>query len=624
MLRSIILEPAQGSKHILTPARPSADSDAAQLGQRLRRLGPVAAAAVYPLLLAAFHEALSSPHPAAPVAAALLLAAAFAVPIFALAGAARLGALAEPSRFDRGALRLCLLAVGAPPLFVFAGVASGLLGLPVEDLTVWLMAWSIALLAVLAMSDGPALVLRPPAARTRMLHGALAALLLTYIVFHLGNHLAGWLGPDAHARVMDWGRAVYRSRVVEPLLVAGLLGQVALGVALARRWTAQPLDRLRALQVGSGVYVGLFALTHLNSAFVSARWIHGTATDWAWASGAPEGLIADAWNIRLLPHYALGVFFLLTHLACGARVVLAAHGASAGIVAWVWRAGLAAALVTAALIVAALCGARLYVADAIEFLWGRGRSERSPPVTRPARSSLSRAVLSSGTRNALDPPSSTLLLERLCRNAECQPLMPSGRRQRGRPLTSDFSLPAEFGRKKRVAGRLAHPREAAFFATGVFMISYKLSGLDPAPFRHLFGLADAELRTNCAVRYTADQPDAFPDRVELRDVDPGERVLLVNYVHQPAPTPYRAGHAIFVREGAEAAKTFVDELPRSLLIRPLSLRAFSAGHMMVDGDVLGGSEADSMIQRMLGRPDVAYIHVHFARRGCYAGLIERA
>jgi hypothetical protein len=37
-------------------------------------------------------------------------------------------------------------------------------------------------------------------------------------------------------------------------------------------------------------------------------------------TGAPAGLVKDAWNIRLVPHYWLGVFFVLAHLATGARV----------------------------------------------------------------------------------------------------------------------------------------------------------------------------------------------------------------------------------------------------------------------------------------------------------------
>ena len=53
-------------------------------------------------------------------------------------------------------------------------------------------------------------------------------------------------------------------------------------------------------------------------------------------------------------------------------------------------------------------------------------------------------------------------------------------------------------------------------------------------------------------------------------------MLLLNYVHQPADTPYKASHAIFVREGAERAYVGVDEAPECLRGRMLSLRAFDS------------------------------------------------
>ena len=77
------------------------------------------------------------------------------------------------------------------------------------------------------------------------------------------------------------------------------------------------------------------------------------------SSGAPAGLLADAWSVRLVPHYALGVFCALVHLACGLRVVLLAHGWRPAVVNRAWRVGLAASAVTAALIVAGLCGLQL-------------------------------------------------------------------------------------------------------------------------------------------------------------------------------------------------------------------------------------------------------------------------
>lgn len=155
-------------------------------------------------------------------------------------------------------------------------------------------------------------------------------------------------------------------------------------------------------------------------------------------------------------------------------------------------------------------------------------------------------------------------------------------------------------------------------------MSFRVSGLDPAPFRHLFGLSDDELAASGVRRYVADAKPGFPDRIELRDLEPGETALLVNYTHQPAENPYRASHAIFVREWAEEPLAQLDVIPDVLRVRPLSLRAFDHDHMMIDADAVDGSEAEPVIEKFLGNPQVAYIHVHTAKRGCYLALVERA
>ncbi len=155
-------------------------------------------------------------------------------------------------------------------------------------------------------------------------------------------------------------------------------------------------------------------------------------------------------------------------------------------------------------------------------------------------------------------------------------------------------------------------------------MSFRITGLDPAPFRRLYGLADDELATLGVKRSTADAKPGFPDRVELRDAEPGETVLLLNYVHQPAETPYRASHAIFVREGAERAYEGVDETPDCLRLRMLSLRVFDAAGMMVDADLADGRDLEAAIERLFGDPAAAYIHAHYAKRGCYAARIDRA
>jgi hypothetical protein len=155
-------------------------------------------------------------------------------------------------------------------------------------------------------------------------------------------------------------------------------------------------------------------------------------------------------------------------------------------------------------------------------------------------------------------------------------------------------------------------------------MAFHITGLSPEPFRLLFGLPDDELARLGVKRYVADRPQAFPCRVEMRDAAPGETVLLLNHVCQPADTPYRASHAIFVREGAATAFDRVDEVPPVMRARLLSLRAFDADGMMVDADVVDGAAVEPLIVRLLANAEVSYIHAHYAKRGCYSGRIDRA
>jgi hypothetical protein len=153
---------------------------------------------------------------------------------------------------------------------------------------------------------------------------------------------------------------------------------------------------------------------------------------------------------------------------------------------------------------------------------------------------------------------------------------------------------------------------------------FRIKGLSPEPFRHLYGLSNEELATEGVKRYVADTKPGFPDRVEMRDGEPGEIFLLINHVCQPANTPYRATHAIFVREGAEQTFDQIDEVPEVMRVRLMSLRAYDEEDMMVDADVVDGMELESVIERFFSNPQVAYIHAHNAKRGCFSGQIDRA
>jgi len=154
-------------------------------------------------------------------------------------------------------------------------------------------------------------------------------------------------------------------------------------------------------------------------------------------------------------------------------------------------------------------------------------------------------------------------------------------------------------------------------------MTYRIPGLSPSLFQSLFGRSDIELARRGALRVAVDQPASAPCRITLDDASPGETVLLLNYEHLAVDTPYRSRHAIYVREAAQQASVYEDEVPPALSRRLLSLRGFDASDMMIDANVVEGAVAEGLIRRLLDDPRTAYIHAHFARRGCFAARIER-
>lgn len=155
-------------------------------------------------------------------------------------------------------------------------------------------------------------------------------------------------------------------------------------------------------------------------------------------------------------------------------------------------------------------------------------------------------------------------------------------------------------------------------------MGFRITGLSAEPFRHLYGLSDAGLKNLGVRRYSAHNTTSYTDRIEMRDAKPGETVLLLNHVCQPADTPYKASHAIYVLEGAEETYVGVNEIPELMLVYLQSLRAFDDEGMMVEADVAMGDEVKPTIQRLFENSRTSYIHAHNAKQGCYAGRIDRA
>jgi hypothetical protein len=156
------------------------------------------------------------------------------------------------------------------------------------------------------------------------------------------------------------------------------------------------------------------------------------------------------------------------------------------------------------------------------------------------------------------------------------------------------------------------------------MSTFRITGLDPAKFSHLFGKSDAELASIGARRAIVDENPGYPDRVEMRDLNVGETALLVNYTHLDTNSPYRASHAIWVREGATTAYDASDEIPEVLRRRLLSVRAFDKDAMLVNADVIDGNDLRGWIAATFEKSNVDFIDVHNAKPGCFAARVTRS
>ncbi|SHN86532.1 hypothetical protein SAMN05444170_6724 [Bradyrhizobium erythrophlei] len=324
------------------------------IGNRLGMIIAPAAALVYPLTLKSFNDAVTSVEVGhssylSILAAVISLMLSFAVPAAALVMSQRLGAIENPTLAQLRARRIATLSVAAPTILVFLGVLVFMAGNPVPDVALWTLFWIGALMFVL-LADNERPVpsdAKPVWPAIRVAHGFSALAIVTiFLGLHLTNH-------------MKSVRAVYRAKLIEPVLVLLLFFQVGTGLYFAMRYMAKPMDAFRAFQVASGMYLVFYVVGHMDSVFILGRTFLGIETGWDFATGAPVGLIRGARNIRLLPHYGLGVFFVLAHLSSGLRLVLLGHGVSKPIADRVMIGGAIVGALIATAIMLGMCGMRV-------------------------------------------------------------------------------------------------------------------------------------------------------------------------------------------------------------------------------------------------------------------------
>ncbi len=152
--------------------------------------------------------------------------------------------------------------------------------------------------------------------------------------------------------------------------------------------------------------------------------------------------------------------------------------------------------------------------------------------------------------------------------------------------------------------------------------AFRITGIDH-DYQELFRLNQEELTKMGAVKMVADQEPGFPCRVSLEDAKVGEEVLLFQYEHHKAHSPYRASGPIFIRKHAKSAQLETNEIPKMVEHRHLSLRAYDQNGMMLQAETLHGERLRDTIEAIFANQEATYIQVHNAGPGCYNCQVNR-
>jgi succinate dehydrogenase/fumarate reductase cytochrome b subunit len=147
----------------------------------------------------------------------------------------------------------------------------------------------------------------------KTLHRLVACVLAFFLLLHFANHLFLIVSIETHLDVLHRLRAIYRSPVIEAIILASFMVQIALGLVLA--WNRRrPDSRWAALQLASGLYLGFFLVQHIGAVLMARA--SGIESD-SYFAAAVVNREGAKWYFA--PYYALGIAAVFGHLAAALR-----------------------------------------------------------------------------------------------------------------------------------------------------------------------------------------------------------------------------------------------------------------------------------------------------------------
>jgi hypothetical protein len=148
----------------------------------------------------------------------------------------------------------------------------------------------------------------------------------------------------------------------------------------------------------------------------------------------------------------------------------------------------------------------------------------------------------------------------------------------------------------------------------------------PIPAADLEAVRSAE--TDEAGNRLAAQVDAeggSPLRCCLRETRAGMRVLLIAYTPPGTSGAYAERGPVFIHAGPCGGYGTPDQYPPELRHRQQVVRGYDHEGRIADGVLAAsGDDALTVIKEMLGRPDVALVHLRNVGAGCYNCAVRAA
>jgi hypothetical protein len=118
-------------------------------------------------------------------------------------------------------------------------------------------------------------------------------------------------------------------------------------------------------------------------------------------------------------------------------------------------------------------------------------------------------------------------------------------------------------------------------------------------------------------------PNEAPCRHCLRWAQPGEQVVLFPYASIAPGRPYAESGPIFVHAVPCQSYQAMGEFPAAFREGRV-IRAYDRQQNMIAAEMVGGQEPESVIEKLFDNPEVEFLQVRSAGRGCYTFRIARA